>query len=513
MQRRTFLQVGGAAALTGGFGVVPAEARVPEHNWDGYDFGAGPPVVDRLYQGPFPQYEPEAVVPGSYVVSSTTPSRDPVPNFGMGLVTYVCDEAGPPRVAGESLRTSLEKLAKLPIGDKLYLRVDWRDIQRQPGRLDFPEHWKATFEIAQEYDKKVGFRIQLMSPEIKPHSCPDFVADKTPFERLGTTSEIGLPGKVHYMPRYDHPAFMSAFKELDDLLADQYNGSSMVEYVDTCMYGFWGEGHTWPFDGNRFPDYPTAENTFIEMFEHQRKNWDKTPLCTNTQPDWSQVGNSEILDRTVRSGNWLRTDTIYIENTQIDALGNRPPWIGATIEQGIADGTPEAMDIRDGIPRTESIVAHVKDLGANYFSLWNWQSISADKIQRYYEQFPEAIDDLARSIGYRVRPSWIWSFEKDGYPGLVLGLVNDGIAGVPGALRVTVFDAGGNISVGGSLDPGYPLPHRVRQAMFLLPKGLDWRGLRVKAEIEVKGQRHPVRWACREALEPDGSLLLRESHA
>ena len=279
------------------------------------------------------------------------------------------------------------------------------------------------------------------------------------------------------------------------------------------MYGFWGEGHTWPFDGHRFPDNTTAENTFIEMFEHQRKNWDRTPLCTNTQPDWSQVGNSEILDRTVRSGNWLRTDTIYVENTQIDALGNRPPWIAATIEQGIADGTPDTLDIRDGIPRTESIVAHVKDLGANYFSLWNWQSISADKIQRYYEQFPEAIDDLARSIGYRVRPSWIWSFEKDGYPGLVLGLVNDGIAGVPGALRVTVFDAGGNIKVGGSLDPGYPLPHRVRQAMFLLPKGTDWRGLRVKAEIEVKGQRHPVRWACREALEPDGSLLLREGHA
>jgi hypothetical protein len=155
----------------------------------------------------------------------------------------------------------------------------------------------------------------------------------------------------------------------------------------------------------------------------------------------------------------------------------------------------------------------VKDLGANYFSLWNWQSISADKIQRYYEQFPEAIDDLARSIGYRVRPSWIWAFEKDSYPGLVLGLVNDGIAGVPGALRVTVFDAGGNLNVGGSLDPGYPVPHRVRQAMFLLPKGTDWRGLRVRAEIDVKGRRHPVRWACREALQPDGSLLLKEGHA
>jgi hypothetical protein len=249
------------------------------------------------------------------------------------------------------------------------------------------------------------------------------------------------------------------------------------------------------------------------MLEHQLHNWDKTPLCTNTQPDWSRVGNSEILDRTIRSGNWLRTDTIYVENSQIDALGNRPPWIAATIEQGISDGTRDTLRMEDGIPRNESIVAHVRDLGANYFSLWNWQSISADKILQYYTLYPDAIDDLNRSIGYRVRPSWIWSFEKEGYPGLVMGFVNDGIAGVPGVLRVTVFNDDASVNVGGCLDPGYPLPHGVRQAMFVLPKGTDWRGLKVRAEIEVKGRLYPVRWACRESLQQDGSFLLKEGHA
>jgi hypothetical protein len=94
MKRRTFLQAGAAATAAAGFGSPRADARIPAHNWDGYDFGAGPPVQDRLYQGPFPQYLPESYVPGSFVVSSTTPSKDVVPNFGMGLVTYVCDEAG-----------------------------------------------------------------------------------------------------------------------------------------------------------------------------------------------------------------------------------------------------------------------------------------------------------------------------------------------------------------------------------------------------------------------------------
>ena len=511
MKRRTFLKSAGAAALAAGL-TRPARAFVPAHNWHGYDFGSGPVVSNRLNQGPFPIYAPEEVVPDSSVIMTTTPSKKPLSNFGMGLVTYVCDEAGPPRKEGATTAALIEELAAMPLGDKLYIRLDWRDIQSRPGRLDFCDHWKITFEMAEKYNKRVGLRIQLMSPVIEPHSAPDFVAEKTPMVRLGTTNEIGLPGKVHYAPRYDNPRFMEAFKEMDSLLAEIYNGHPLLEYVDTAMYGFWGEGHTWPFEGNPFPDYQTAENTFVEMFEHQLKNWDKTPLTTNTQPDWSRVGNSELLDRTIRSHNWLRTDTIFIENRQIEALSNRPAWIGATIENGMSDGRPETLRLVDGVPRTENIFYHAKDVGPNYMSLWNWHRIRADRIKNYYDQYPEAIDDLRAVLGYRARPSWIWHFEKEGHPGLVLGLVNDGIAGVPGVLYVRVFSTDGAVDVRGGIDAGLPLPGgKVRQAMLMLPKGTAWEGLRLAAEIEVKGQRYPVQWACRETCNPDGSLTLKKN--
>ena len=88
-------------------------------------------------------------------------------------------------------------------------------------------------------------------------------------------------------------------------------------------------------------------------------------------------------------------------------------------------------------------------------------------------------------------------------------MVNDGIAGVPGVLRISILDGAGRVLASGGLDAGYPLPHRVRQAKFPLPRGTDWKGLRVKGEIEVKGQRYPVRWACRQSLNADGTLTLR----
>jgi hypothetical protein len=175
----------------------------------------------------------------------------------------------------------------------------------------------------------------------------------------------------------------------------------------------------------------------------------------------------------------------------------------------MADGSPESLKISDGVTHTDNLIGHVRDVGAGYFSLWNWHRILADRIQNYYDQYPDALNGLARSIGYRVRPSWVWTYEAGEDAGVVLGMVNDGIASVPGVLRISILDDAGRVLATGGLDAGYPVPHRVRQAKFPLPKGTDWRGLRVKGEIEVKGQRYPVRWACKQALESDGSLRLR----
>jgi len=513
MKRRTFLQAAGATALVTGLGAKGAAGFVPAHNWDKYDFGSGPAVMDRLYQGPFPQYAPEEVLPGSSVVMATTPSRDIVPNFGMGLTVYISGDYWPPRTTGEPLAKYCEDLIKLPFAQKIYIRLNWRDIQKQPGKLDFHEGWKITFDLARQYQKRVGFRIMLENPDHPEPGMPEFLMAKVPYVKLkgewNRHSAETRYNKEHSMPRYDSPAYQAAFRELNELLAQELNGNPWVEYMDTFMYGFWGEGHTWPYENNPFPDNVIAEKTWMQMMETQVQVWDKTPLVTNTQPDFSRVGNAEMLDRTIRSHNWLRTDTIFIENEQIEALSNRPPWVAAVCEVGMTTGKAEDLNEDEGVTETENIISHVTDVGANYWSLWHWHNISVNNILGYYEKYPEPIDRIARCIGYRVRPSWIWSFEKDGYTGLVLGMVNDGIACVPGVLRVTVFSDDGAVHVSGCLDPGYPLTRGVRQAMFILPRGTDWKGLKAKAEMEVKGVRYPVTWACHQRVNPDGSLTLR----
>jgi hypothetical protein len=514
MKRRSFFKSAAMAGLAASTTVKKSSAYLVAHNWDKYDFGAGPTIRDRLNQGPFPQYPPEALFPSSDVVMTTLPSLEAVPNYGRGLITYLAADSGLSEIVGEDKPKEIEALFQFALGSKVYIRPTWREMQQKPGRLNPPDYWKLTLDLAKKYNKKIGFRIQMRAPDYKEEALPDFVLEKVPMVKL-TKGKWNRAGKTEFSePRYDHPAFQDAYKELNGLMAAELNGSPLIEFMDTFMYGFWGEGHTWPFTDNPFPDYATAERTWLHMLDVQLKAWDKTPLVTNTQPDFSVVGDAEMLDRTVRRHNWVRTDSIFVENMQIEELSNRPPWVAAVLEVGMGAARPAAAGAPanpDAVNPIENTAQHCLDLGGNYVSLWNFHRISAAGLQKTYESAPKALDELNRRVGYNVRPSYVWKWGEKGSGGLVIGLINDGVAGVPGVLRISAVSDDGKINVGGGVDAGCPVPGKIRQAMLPLPEGVNWEGLKLKAEIEVKGVRYPVRWSCRQKTNPDGSLTLRRN--
>lgn len=69
----------------------------------------------------------------------------------------------------------------------------------------------------------------------------------------------------------------------------------------------------------------------------------------------------------------------------------------------------------------------------------------------------------------------IWSDEDNGYRGLIMGFAHDGIAGIPGVLRVRAESEDGKPLKSGCLDAGYPLPGKIRQAQFVRPQGTKWQ--------------------------------------
>src|SRR6202451_4188191 len=167
MQRRDFLKSSVAVAVAADLGSGKAQAKVPAHNWGSYDFGSGPQVADRLNQGPFPQYAPDAIIPTDDVVMTTTSSQEAVPNYGMGLVTYITADSGTAEIKSDNISQAIEDLVRFPLGQQLYIRPSWREVQPQPGRLELPDYVKLVFDLAKKNDKRIGLAIQMWAPDYK----------------------------------------------------------------------------------------------------------------------------------------------------------------------------------------------------------------------------------------------------------------------------------------------------------------------------------------------------------
>src|SRR5271163_3319272 len=228
MRRRDFLKSTVAVAVAAELGIRKAEAKVPAHNWGNYDFGTGPQVADRLNQGPFPQYPPDAVISTDDVVMTTTSSEDIVPNYGKGLVTYITADSGTEEIKSDNISRAIEDLVRFPLGQQLYVRPTWREIQPRPGRLELPSYLKLVLELAKKNNKRVGLRVQMSAPDYTHEAAlPDFVLDKVPKVDLVISDQESSAGgnrflenpHSRYQPRYDDPFFQQAFKELVGLLA------------------------------------------------------------------------------------------------------------------------------------------------------------------------------------------------------------------------------------------------------------------------------------------------------
>lgn len=488
LSRRLFLQTNAAAA---------ALAAQQSPAW------TSRAAAGRLDQGPFEAEQDD----GWMTLTTTTAYEGPLRNHGLGLMGYTWEEGGPSlaaRSGKETLEQHVERLSSLPFVDVLYIRCDWRHVQKQAGRLDLHPIWKLTLDAAKARGQRVAFRVQLSNPSApdEPIAMPAFVRDKVPLVNIGRDRANGQT-KDSFEPRYDHPEFRKAFTELNELLSAQFDEHPDIEFVDLMQYGYWGEGHTANLH-NPFPDYVTAERTFVDFTRQQLDAWKRTPLAVNTEPDISFVGNRRVIEMCTSAGAWLRSDSILVEEPiQIDMLANRPPWQAVIMEDGYDRQYKLTMQ-----PRLERAMRHVLNVGGNYWSLWT----EAANLEAFHKTYPRGFESLRSRMGYRIRPGWLWQRKRRGACELVAAIVNEGVAGVPGVLRLKASTPDGKFQSEGSLDPGHPYAGKLRQCAFPIPRELEGQTLRLEAEIEIRpGVRRPVKWASEPLGKPVEVQLMRWS--
>jgi hypothetical protein len=144
-------------------------------------------------------------------------------------------------------------------------------------------------------------------------------------------------------------------------------------------------------------------------------------------------------------------------------------FVGPDDEAQTHDDYPRKVGGPLELPYRECDVFHALDIGTNYFALWT----EPDNIRRYYEKYPDSLRAMEQRLGYRVRPSLVWQRKRYDTMELIVGIVNDGVAGVPGVLGVYAETSGGRVKVGGNFDPGQPYAGHMRQCSLILPRGMD----------------------------------------
>ena len=109
---------------------------------------------------------------------------------------------------------TIEDLARFLLGQQLYIRPTWREIQPRPGRLEFPPYLKLVFDLAKKTNKRVGLRVQMSAPDYTHDpALPDFVLNRVPKVPLILSSQENRASaerylknpRARYQPRFDDP--------------------------------------------------------------------------------------------------------------------------------------------------------------------------------------------------------------------------------------------------------------------------------------------------------------------
>jgi len=435
------------------------------------------------------------------------PAEGPVPNPGMGVNAYVfSDHMHVGYSGGEWNRTqglpplpleraTFDRMMELPYVDNLYVRFEWRDVQKRQGKLELPEPWKWVLEAADKSGKRWSFRIMNCSPHsMAENGLPEFLQGR--FKMIPYWHGDNVPGpRPKYFPEYSEE-YLKWWGEFVSVLGAEFDKHPLLEYVDISGYGFWGEMHhfaRYTPEGrvtNYEPPRERVEVVIERLIHDHLEAFPKTPAVLGLHAADYAAGQ-----RAFEQGRcWPRRDSFQSNFSTAEtrlAQGLQPgsAMLWETIIPGVRLQQP-AKEARPLPQRYFDIAAHYVAVGFN-----PWDTIWAHEHRR------DIYETLEQRIGYRLRPSIVWRRRiAHGQEELVLGLRNDGCSAPPGQITIQAhFPDGSESSL--ALPIGEPTPGAMKIYALALVAGAHKQGSEQGADlsmkIQTKGKKYPVQWAVR----------------
>lgn len=139
--------------------------------------------------------------------------------------------------------------------------IEWfylplRDVMTGPRQFKWDALERQLNDIASRGHQAV-FRFYLDYPG-KPTGIPQYLLDQGLLTR--PYPEFGNNG-VSVAPDYGDPRLVAALENFITAFGRRYDGDPRIGFITLGLIGFWGEWHTWPYDGWTNPEnwMPNAE--------------------------------------------------------------------------------------------------------------------------------------------------------------------------------------------------------------------------------------------------------------
>ncbi len=131
-----------------------------------------------------------------------------------------------------------------------------RDLMTGPRTFDWKPFEEQLDAITDRGHQGV-FRIYLDYPG-RPTGIPQYLLDQGLVTR--PYPDFGNNG-VSVAPDWNDPRLVTALENFITALGRRYDGDPRIGFITLGLIGFWGEWHTWPYDGTTQPEnwMPTTD--------------------------------------------------------------------------------------------------------------------------------------------------------------------------------------------------------------------------------------------------------------
>ena len=391
----------------------------------------------------------------------------------------------------------IDKIEHHPYADNIYIRMEWRDVQKNKGKLEFRKEWHWIHDMIERSEKRWSFRIMNCSPHSESaYSIPDFLIGKLKVRPYSHTGIVKKPQPKHHSV-YDED-YLKWWSEMLHLLGDKYDNHQLLEYGDISGLGFWGEGHWWAgSDYNNFSlDLERLDYLQDTLINDHLQAFPNTPGVMNLH--YAYVGMAG--KNAIKKGIWLRRDSLSSHNFspfEYHLIQNLNPG-AAMVWEVIMPMASREVKKSDRIAnkRFDQYPQRYFDFGSSFATVgFNpWDAFWA------LENCHDVYENLANHLGYRIRPGIIWRRQVDHQSDhIILGLVNNGCASAPGTFQITAqFSDKEKSAV--TLDAGSPKPgERALLVPIELPRRIqgtkETMNIKLTINLKIRNKVRPVKWA------------------